>query len=69
NLMAFQDIRVRSAAELRELTRTLPKSNAPLKNPFTRLLLLFGMDAVVCEEPLPPILLEKLVFEMAALDG
>nr|ACD39208.1 hypothetical protein PACL_0420 [Pseudomonas aeruginosa] len=31
--------------------------------------ILFGMDAVVCEEPLPPILLEKLVFEMAALDG
>ena len=36
----------------------------PLRKQLLEILL--GMDAVVCEEPLTPILLEKLVFEMAA---
>lgn len=42
-------------------------NEVPLRKQLLEILL--GMDAVVCEEPLTPILLEKLVFEMAALNG
>nr|ALZ46045.1 Hypothetical protein [Pseudomonas putida] len=38
--MEFQDMSVRSAAEVSELARTAAATSAPLKNPFNRLLLL-----------------------------